>query len=429
MLKKKIYLEQDEQSLQIEQMLNWEDRKKYPQIFSKIEQLFKSGIPSAVRYDIWLLVLKKINLKKQILSEIKTYNYCWNYYQKHPDPQENENNNQDSYSYSDILASAKEQIPYMQQQQIRDDVELYRINNLHNGMNSQIIQNVLLSYLLIASTLSSNKNFIITYSYHLIEVCNILYLLVTQKQELPTNDGSFDKNSNQNVNDKNIQTKIEEDIFWLLISIINNPLKNYYQYQNQIEEEKQSHTKINKHNQFLTQLHLQNPRLTGIKADIILLDIIIKEYLPELSNKFIEFSLPVIEVLFADQLLCMFANLFNIELVLRIWDLIIYESTQPQENYPNMILFSVVLTLLNVCKEEIMNCKFIDDIKQILQQVGIYQIQTEQFINQVLENKKKLIQNQSYHIETLQNFDQKCQEQYAKEQKKKQNFSRPIFLN
>jgi len=53
---------------------------------------------------------------------------------------------------------------------------------------------------------------------------------------------------------------------------------------------------------------------------------IIRQNLPEIFEKFIEFNLPF-EYYFAEKLLSMFACFFNTEMTFRIWDLIFLEGS------------------------------------------------------------------------------------------------------
>lgn len=94
--------------------------------------------------------------------------------------------------------------------------------------------------------------------------------------------------------------KSEEQIFWLLISVLNYPLRNYYVCQAKPAEGDANNSKDNKYLEFQTQPPLVSGKLNGLKADIMLINIIIKEYLPGLNNRFNELSLPVVEILFSD---------------------------------------------------------------------------------------------------------------------------------
>ncbi len=61
--------------------------------------------------------------------------------------------------------------------------------------------------------------------------------------------------------------------------------------------------------------------------------------MPDLISKFDEIGLPL-EFYFSSQLLSMFADLFNCEVVFRIWDVILYEINFEQE-----VLFCLYLLL------------------------------------------------------------------------------------
>lgn len=71
---------------------------------------------------------------------------------------------------------------------------------------------------------------------------------------------------------------------------------------------------------------LQTNKLAGIKAEILLFKILLKENIPDLAAKLNEIGLPT-EHYFCNHLLTMFSSLFNSDTVFRIWDILFYESS------------------------------------------------------------------------------------------------------
>lgn len=75
------------------------------------------------------------------------------------------------------------------------------------------------------------------------------------------------------------------------------------------------------------QLPLSTSSLVGVKADMILLRIFVKETLPELARKLNEIGLPF-EYYFARYLLSLFSGLFEESVLYRLWDVIFFENAQ-----------------------------------------------------------------------------------------------------
>lgn len=75
---------------------------------------------------------------------------------------------------------------------------------------------------------------------------------------------------------------------------------------------------------------LQTNKLAGIKAELLLLKILIKENIPEIAVKLNDIGLPI-EHYFSHHLLTMFSRLFNPDTVFRLWDIILYESSLENE--------------------------------------------------------------------------------------------------
>lgn len=77
---------------------------------------------------------------------------------------------------------------------------------------------------------------------------------------------------------------------------------------------------------------LLSNKLVGVKAELLLLKILVKENLPELSLKINEIGFPL-EFYFARSILSLFAadDLFHPHLLFRIWDRIILEVSLKAE--------------------------------------------------------------------------------------------------
>lgn len=106
---------------------------------------------------------------------------------------------------------------------------------------------------------------------------------------------------------------LEENVFWLLVCITNNYAKRYY------------------NNSFLA-LHNQDtskeaPLLQqGIRIDMCVFEYFLKKKNENLSNFLHKLSFGV-SLYFAERLLSLFADLFNHELLYRIWDFLFLEGS------------------------------------------------------------------------------------------------------
>lgn len=127
------------------------------------------------------------------------------------------------------------------------------------------------------------------------------------------------------------EVAIEEDtVFWLLISITTYILASYYE----TNEERVSvevlaadpeQQKVRKNNKITTSA-LRCPDMKGIKGDLLLLKLLVKELEPQIYNKFEELGLPI-EEFFADHMLTLFSTMFSPALTYRLWDLIFLEGS------------------------------------------------------------------------------------------------------
>lgn len=114
------------------------------------------------------------------------------------------------------------------------------------------------------------------------------------------------------------------------MSLVYFVLKTYFRFNPNVHNEgMRGSLKIK---EYMPSMHspLQTNKLVGLKAELLLLKILIKENLPELAIKLNEIGLPT-EFYLSKHLLTMFANTFNSDIVFRLWDIILYESSLEHE--------------------------------------------------------------------------------------------------
>lgn len=85
---------------------------------------------------------------------------------------------------------------------------------------------------------------------------------------------------------------------------------------------------------------LLSNQLFGLKSDLLLLNIFVREIFPSVLNRLYELGTSL-EQLFSEHLLSCFSNLFHTGVLVRIWDLLVFEQAQPNK-------VTIFLTLLGL---------------------------------------------------------------------------------
>ncbi|EAR97119.2 hypothetical protein TTHERM_00476560 (macronuclear) [Tetrahymena thermophila SB210] len=384
-------------------------RQKCPQAYTLLEEICKEGIPNYMRMQIWKSLSRVQELK--IISERawSQFTSIRNYY----------SHNQVSLKtaaeediqltlYEHFLRGSTENYLVLQQQ-IKDDITYYlkkhTNRSVHSLTMSQIenIMNAFIFWSIILGSDSNSSHFsYINYSADLIEICDKIGIYYIS-QSLAYDEIQIDQDF--------IEFKKEEEVFWLLVSIVYFILKNYYRFNPNIQHEgMRGSFKIKDYmpNMFPP---LQSNKLVGLKAELLLLKILIKENIPDLAMKLNEVGLPT-EYYFSSHLLTMFSSLFSTDIVFRIWDILLFESALEHEGHTNILMLSVIITLLQHSKEDIIKCSRASEVEMVLKIHGFFVMSSSEFIKQVLENKKKFVEKLAFYLNILLNLEDELKVHY-----------------
>ena len=124
---------------------------------------------------------------------------------------------------------------------------------------------------------------------------------------------------------------------------------------------------------------------------MIMLRKILRQNLPEIFEKFIEFNLPF-EYYFAEKLLSMFAGYFNTEMTFRIWDLIFLEGSSTDQTRSTWVLIISLYVLIRRNSERILKCNSPNDIILVLNTYAQFNMDYDGFIEEINVLLEKLFQ-------------------------------------
>ena len=238
------------------------------------------------------------------------------------------------------------------------------------------------------------------YSWQLIVICDRLWVLLDSQQPEDYNSQTF------------YQLR-EEQLFWFLISFVYFPMKNYYKFSNNKDEDNmRGSIKRNKYNLEMRQ-PLCNNKIGGIKADLLLLKVLIKENMPELNFRINQIGLPL-EYYFAEHILSCFCQLFSFKCLYRLWDIILYESSLEVDGLVNILMLNTIYTLLIICQNDLRKAKNHFEFESILKLNAQFLIQPDLFFEIFQDQKKKINEKLYYYLNILLNIEEELSEFYQK---------------
>ncbi|XP_012278992.1 growth hormone-regulated TBC protein 1-A isoform X2 [Orussus abietinus] len=126
-------------------------------------------------------------------------------------------------------------------------------------------------------------------------------------------------------------TKSEETAFWLLKTMIEKILPDYY-----------------------------TPTMDGLLTDIDVLAELVKIKMPDIYQHVTDIGLPW-AVITTKWFVCLFAEVLPIETTLRIWDCLFYEGSK--------IIFRVALTLIKRNRENLLSCKDFSTLAECFKEI------------------------------------------------------------
>ena len=110
-------------------------------------------------------------------------------------------------------------------------------------------------------------------------------------------------------------------MFWLLVCVAYKVLRRYYDASLILNDRIK-----NGNRPFL------NNSVYGLKEDLILLKLSLKEFLPKVHYKFLEVGISL-EFYFGDCFLNMYSNFLSNEIMFRVWDILFFEAREEEKVY------------------------------------------------------------------------------------------------
>ena len=326
----------------------WEVKSEWRPFYNELKTLFKKGIPAQQRTHLW--------------SEISKTVFFLNLTEKNLPGLIGSDSNEDVQTKSKRLyAELKKESGKLYTesgQEFEDDVK--QISGDQKLSFESHLRNICKTFIYWSKKMnkSGSPHYVAVYSRSVLVLCQGLITC----QNCNYLDGG--------------STNEEHQIFWLLVSLTNYILANYYTI-----EQNSSHTpgpyEINLHKSSIktsktsmTGLPLLNNSVSGIRSDLLLLRILLSANEKELFNKFHEFGTPL-EFYFADHILTLFYNLFNPGLTFRIWDIVFFEGTSFNKVKTSRLIVSILYAFIKQCKEQLLEAKKSSDFKMIFELNGI----------------------------------------------------------
>lgn len=285
----------------------WEVKSEWRNFFMKLRILFKKGIPPQQRIHLWSEVSKSVYFVCMTEELFADYiNGQQGYGAGSQLPADTSAKSQQLYNILKAQAE-KEFVPAYQE--LEDDLEYFRQATDKKKITFEThLRNVCRTFIFWSRLFDNAKvpekfRVSTTYSRAILTLCQGLLTCQTCKY----------------IEGRNVVVE-EDQIFWLLVSMVTYVLANYYNLsRNALNgSTKQETTQANS----LLRSHV----MTGVRSDLSLLRILLKTNEKELYSKLEELGLSL-EYYFGDHILTLFFNLFNPGLAFRIWDVIVFEGT------------------------------------------------------------------------------------------------------
>lgn len=257
------------------QIHEWQKTKNGSWFYQNLQKLCKEGIPFALRESVWL----EFGKIKKMIYQAETFLG----FEKDKENSKNNEADQKKIIYQFLFAKAKHH-ESLNLIEFFEDLDELADNSCYNLTIHEItlLKNVFQTVIYWKGLLKEKK---FLYSKDLIPI--VIKII------------RFYNAENMGI--------IEENIFWIFLTLFNNVLRNYFSVNSQNE------------NCFLTL------NQNGIKADLAIFEVLIQDHLPELYKKIKEFGLPLIYY-FSKHFLSLFSDLFNEEMCFRLWDILLFES-------------------------------------------------------------------------------------------------------
>jgi len=249
----------------------WEKTYRGKWFYHNVQTLCKEGIPFVLRETFWL----EFGRLKNIILETETVLGLLN--------QTNEEGDRRKFLYDRLFMESKN-CQSVNMKEFFEDLDFYVNNDFYKVSIHEIsILKKIFQTMIYWKSLFITKK--ILYSKELISLAIKII--------------RFYKVGNNSI--------YEENVFWLFLTVLNNGLQNYFC--------------LNQENSESFLMLIPN----GIKADLLVLEILIQEHLPDVYKRISQFALPVMHY-FAKHMLSLFADILNEEMCFRLWDVLFFEA-------------------------------------------------------------------------------------------------------
>ena len=295
----------------------WESHTDWRQYYPKLFQICHRGIPPQLRKIIWSelgRVCYFVELTEMFLPPTDFQNRAEVYYMGHRDEADSKTT-KSRVVYEKLKWEAFKEFYYLYQE-LEEDIDALREKQGKEKLDYESSLRHICRTFIYWSHLFANINknevkYYVSYSRAIVTLCQnlIIGLSCSYLQS---------------------EVFVEEDVvFWLLISLTTYILASYYETNEQALSvdvvAAGNNTQGRKKNK-ITVSALRCPEIKGIKGDLLLLKLLLKEIEPEILFKFEELGLPL-EEFFADHMLTLFSTMLSPGLTYRIWDIIFLEGS------------------------------------------------------------------------------------------------------
>lgn len=293
----------------------WETSNKWRPFYNKLYQICYSGIPSQLRKIIWPelgRVCYFVELTENVMRSTSQNRVSSPTY---PQPS-SDKTMRNLRIYEQIKQQSTSKYYYLYQE-LEEDINVLREEQGKVRLDYEVnLRNVCKAFIhwsnIFADFHVQAIRYYVSYSKAILTICQSLVIAL----------GCNYLQDSSNVD--------EDVVFWLLIAVSTYILASYYETNEEslsvelltADPSNRKGRKINK----ITSSALRCYELRGIKGDLLLLKLLLREQLPEIAQKFEELGLPV-EYYFAEHMLTLFSTLFSPALTFRIWDLIFLEGS------------------------------------------------------------------------------------------------------
>ena len=297
----------------------WESNPNWRPYYDKLKEICEKGVPPQLRKIIWSELSRVcyfIELTEMFLAQAELQQK----YEAFDPGQKLEavagRTTRSRLVYEKLKWQALKEFYYLYQE-LEEDIDTLREKQGKEKLDYETsLRNICKTFIywshLFANIQIEEVKYYVSYSRAIVTLCQSLIVALSSSY---------------------LQSEIyveEDTVFWLLISLTTYILASYYETNEEalsveVVASGDSRLKGRKNNK-ITLSALRCPEIKGIKGDLLLLKLLLRELEPDIFYKFEELGLPL-EEFFADHMLTLFSTLLSPGLTYRIWDLIFLEGS------------------------------------------------------------------------------------------------------